>query len=601
MASPALLTRRDGQRQRSAQAGHRRRRPAKSSRRARRYRPPALKLRALFVWLVLMLAMVGLLGRLAQLQLLQGPALAGMAHQQQQFYGLNPPAERRPIVDRQGNVLAIDQARFTLYAHPLLFKQSEQVIADVLGPMLNQPPASLVETFGQQQTGITVAKDLSEEVARKIHNLRQDGLELIPYLRRFYPQQDLFSEVVGYVDLEGNAQAGLEYTNREELLTPLGQRAEANSSQRFVLDPTDQALSSDDLQLQLTLDSRLQRVAQISLRQQIQKYGAERGTVLVMDAKDGSLLSMVTEPSFDPNTYFDADLEWIKNWAVSDLYEPGSTFKPINVAIALEEGVAADATVYDQGHIKIGKWEIKNADYASAGGRGTLTLAQVLQHSSNVGMVHLMAQLEPERYFNWLVKLGLGQPTGIDLPAEATAQLKNQAQFMRSRIEPATTAFGQGFAMTPLQMLQLQASLANGGRLVTPHVVKGLIDSQGEAQWQPEMSDAVQVFSPQTTTEVLKMMEAVVQDGTGEPAQVSGYRIGGKTGTAQKALNGYYTRERITSFVGILPVETPRYVILAVVDSPKGDDAYGSTVAAPIVKTMIESLVSIEGIPPTPS
>lgn len=595
MTSPAVSNRR--KRRKTAQKGHR-----CSVKSAQRIRRPALRVRALLVWLVLILAMVALIWRLAQLQLVQGPTLANMASQQQQLYGLNPPVERRPIIDRQGNVLAIDQVRFTLYAHPILFKQSPEAVAEALGTMLERSPASLVETFGQQRTGITVAKDIPEEIAHKIHDLKQDGLELIPNLKRFYPQQDLFSEIVGYVDLEGNAQAGLEYSSREQLLTLLGRRAEAKSTTPVRFDPTDQALSSDDLQLQLTLDSRLQRVAQIRLRQQLQAYGAKRGTVMVMDATNGALLSMVTEPSYDPNAYFDADLEWIKNWAVSDLYEPGSTFKPINVAIALEENIAdVDTTIYDEGRITIGKWPIKNADYASAGGHGTLTLTEVLQYSSNVGMVHLMAKLDPQRYFDWLLKLGFGKPTGIELPAEGIAQLKDPEQFVRSRIEPATTSFGQGFATTPLQMLQLQASLANGGKLVTPHVINGLVDSQGKVQWQPERPTPEQVFSSQTATEVLKMMEAVVQDGTGEAAQVPGYRIAGKTGTAQKALNGYYTQERITSFVGILPVETPRYVVLAVVDNPKGDDAYGSTVAAPIVKTIIESLVSIEGIPPTPA
>ncbi|MEM8546514.1 MAG: penicillin-binding protein 2, partial [Cyanobacteria bacterium P01_H01_bin.119] len=352
----------------------------------------------------------------------------------------------------------------------------------------------------------------------------------------------------------------------------------------------------------LTLDSRLQRVAQLSLRQQIQNYGAERGAVMVMDATDGALLALVTDPSFDPNAYFEADLDWLKNWAVSDLYEPGSTFKPINIAIALESGVASpDTTVYDSGQITIGKWPIKNADYAQAGGRGMLTLSEMLQHSSNVGMVNLMDKLPAQDYFDWLGKLGLGQATGIDLPAEAIAQLKERSQFVRSRIEPATTSFGQGFALTPIQMMQLHGSLANGGKLITPHVIAGLVNGQNKTVWQPERPDAATIFSPQTTQAVLKTMEDVVQLGTGDAAQIPGYRIAGKTGTAQKALNGYYTQSRITSFVGILPVEQPRYVVLAIVDDPKGDDAYGGTVTAPIVKTVMESLIRLEGIPPSPT
>ncbi|MEM6424996.1 MAG: penicillin-binding protein 2 [Cyanobacteria bacterium P01_D01_bin.128] len=558
--------------------------------------------RVLWVWLLLMLAILGLLGRLAHLQLIQGPALLAQARQQHEFRSFNPPPQRYPIVDRSGNVLAIDQARFTLYAHPILFKQNRSAIAAELSPLLAQSPETLTEVFNQRETGIAVAKDLSEEVSRDIQGLQHDGLELVPHLRRFYPQQDLFAGTVGYVDLEGKAQAGLEFSTEDHLLTLAGRQTQENSSNTAPLPPLEQALLSEDLKLQLTLDSRLQRVAQLSLRQQIQNYGAERGAVMVMDATDGALLALVTDPSFDPNAYFEADLDWLKNWAVSDLYEPGSTFKPINIAIALESGVASpDTTVYDSGQITIGKWPIKNADYAQAGGRGMLTLSEMLQHSSNVGMVNLMDKLPAQDYFDWLGKLGLGQATGIDLPAEAIAQLKERSQFVRSRIEPATTSFGQGFALTPIQMMQLHGSLANGGKLITPHVIAGLVNGQNKTVWQPERPDAATIFSPQTTQAVLKTMEDVVQLGTGDAAQIPGYRIAGKTGTAQKALNGYYTQSRITSFVGILPVEQPRYVVLAIVDDPKGDDAYGGTVTAPIVKTVMESLIRLEGIPPSPT
>lgn len=568
-----------------------------------RRRPPKRKakfsprLRILVVWSLLFLAVIGLLGRLAQLQLYRGDALAAIA-QQQQARQSSPNRARNPIVDRQGTPLAVDRVVYTLYAHPVLFRQPIGVIASTLSPLLGASSEDLSERFKQQETGVRLLDEIAEDTAQRIRRLRLDGLELLPNQQRFYPQQDLFSQVVGFVNLDGKAQAGLEAQYEERLRSnPISLPQVATGPAL----PVSYLPDDDFLQLQLTLDSRLQRVAQDALRQTMRQFGAKRGTVIVMDVHSGALHAFAVEPTFDPSRYFDADLAWLKNWAITDLYEPGSTFKPINVAIALEsQAITPDDTVYDDGQLIIDEWTIQNSDYESSRWSGTLTIEDVLKYSSNVGMVKIMDQLPRSDYYSWLEKLEIDHPTGIGLPAENYAPLKDRKRFVNSPADVATTSFGQGIVLTPLKLLQLQAAIANGGKLVTPHVLNGLVNTDGAMEWQPLRARPRPIFSPATTEAVLHMMAAVVEDGTGQTAQIPGYRIAGKTGTSQKATEtGGYGSGRITSFVGLVPVEAPRFAVLAVVDEPLGTEISGSAVAAPLVKTVMESLVVLEGIPPS--
>lgn len=552
----------------------------------------------------MILSGLGLIAKLYHLQFTQAAFLHAKAVEQQQFR-FHPFAPRRPITDRNGDVLALDRPVYTLYAHPTLFKESPEAIATQLSPLINQPIPSLVKLFGTAPSGIPVQQSLREEVRDQIRDLRLDGLELIQSQERFYPQQDLFAEIVGFVNKEYKGQAGLELSQKAalEYTAPSIQVSRTGAGAVMPNQIPQDFLWADDLSLQLTLDSRLQRIARETLRKQILKYNAKRGTVIVMDARDGSLLTLVSEPTYNPNEYYKADISLFKNWALSDLYEPGSTFKPINVAIALEAGVISPtSTFYDQGQITVGGWPVENFDYTTRGGRGAITVTEVLEYSSNVGMVHIMEHLKPADYYAWLERIGLGQSVAIDLPFTTASHLKPKADFVEHVIEPATAAFGQGFSLTPIQLVQLHGMLANGGKLVTPHVVKGILNSQGQPVGkQPILPPPRQVLSPRSTQAVLQMMEAVVSQGTGKAASIKGYRIGGKTGTAQKAnpTGGYQGMGKITSFVGILPINAPRYVVVAVIDEPKGDNAFGSTVAAPIVKTVMESLITIEAIPPS--
>lgn len=561
------------------------------------------KFRLFLVWGLLLLGAIGLLANLVRIQAVQGEMLQQRALEQQQML-LERPVSRRPIVDRMNNAIAIDSPLYTLYAHPRMFSGTPQEVAEQLSPVLKQPVDILLSTFSEGETGLIIDRDLSETQATAIRGLRLDGLDLLPRQQREYPQGQLFGSVTGYVDTEGNGQAGLELDYEDKLKQVVTGRwlNRTGAGDLVATQVPKDLIHKDGLRLQLTLDSRLQRTIQEKLAAQISEYGAKRGAVMVMDARDGSLLALAQSPTYDPNKYYEADVDLFRSWVVTDLYEPGSTFKPINVAIAIEAGgITADQTVYDEGRIQIGEWPIENFDYSSRGGRGPITIEDVLTYSSNVGMVHIMEQLSAEEYYDWLTWAGFNRLMGTDLPSEVPPVIKDREQFVGSRIEPATASFGQGLSLTPIKLLQLHGALANGGKLVVPHVVQGLVDPSGNIAWQPNRPSARPIFSPETAQAVVNMMETVVRDGTGKPAQIPGYRIAGKTGTAQKAspYGGYYENAKITSFVGIIPVDNPRYVVLAVVDEPQGDNAFGSTVAAPLVKSAMETLITIEGIAPS--
>jgi cell division protein FtsI (penicillin-binding protein 3) len=575
-------------------------------RRIASFRPPAPEAkpslqRLRLVWMILLggCTLLGL--NLLRLQVLQASDLLTRAKQQQTTL-LKPFSPRRPVVDRNGNAIAIDEQVYTIFVHPRYFdRKSNADVAKLLAPLVNQKPEDLQKKFEGSKTGIKLTEQLEENTAQRIKDLRIDGIDFIPSSRRVYPQQELLANIIGYVDLQKQSQGGIE-TTYEHLLRPQEKSVRLNKTGGGTILPDgvpNGFVYQDDQRLQLTIDSRMQRAIQDIVNRQVSNFGAKRGLVIVMDASDGAILSMVTNPSFDPNEYWKVkDLAALKNWGLTDLYEPGSTFKPINVAIALEAGtIKLDDTFYDSGSLMIEGWPINNSDNAA---RGTIGLTDIMRYSSNVGMVRIAQTMKPSVYYSWLERIGLGQYTGVDLPFEAQGYIKPRQTYMSSPIEVATTAFGQGFSMTPIQLAKLNAMLANGGKMVTPHVVKGLYDGQGRPFWQPKQSMPKQIFSPKNTKAILRMMEAVVENGTGKAAQVPGYRVAGKTGTAQKATEGggYSESRFITSFVGIFPVDNPRYVVLSVLDEPQGQ-AYGGTTAAPIVSEVIKVVAGIEQVPPS--
>lgn len=559
--------------------------------------------------LVLVIALFLTGARLIYLQHQQAPMLQERAQAQQRAQ-LRPFIPRRSILDRhsiakqQAELLAVDRPVYTLWAHPRLFgRRTPQDIAAALAPLLRRPVEQLTEQLSSNRA-VRVERWVSQEVADQIQALYLDGLELVSERQRIYPQKEMAAEVVGYVDLDHQGQAGLEYAQQglmERTVQPVTIPRDGYG-QLLAAEVPEGLLQSRETVLQLTLDMRLQRAARAALKTQLQRFQALRGTVIILQPRTGEILALVSEPTYDPNRYFEFDPGLFRNWAVTDLYEPGSTFKPINIAIGLDAGAfSADERVYDEGRITIGQWPIQNYDYHQRGAHGWMSVTDILKQSSNVGMVHLMRRLDPRQYYNALVRLGLNERSGVDLPFEPASRLKPLRQFVTVPVERATTAFGQGFALTPLQLASLHCIIANGGWKVQPHVVRGLVEKDTDTLvWGSAQPQPVRVLSEQATLSVRTQMRDVVDFGTGQSAKIEGYEIGGKTGTAQKAgaQGGYLPGKRITSFVGYFPAIRPDYVILAVLDEPRGEDAFGSTTAAPIVRSIVQEIITLEGIRP---
>ncbi len=552
-----------------------------------------------FLYIFSLLLIVCLFGRLVKLQVFNASDLqrkARLIHSSK----TNALKKRRAIVDRNNRLIAYDKPLYKLWAHPKYFNfpgdsinrvRSIEEVTKKLSSILGINSEILLSKFNNKMSGIKLLDKISEENAEKIKNLQISGLDLFKYSQRYYPQGEIYSNLVGFVNDENIASAGLELHldnqikvfNKSNLIkrggdgTPLPD----NSS------PGD--FISDYKSLGLTIDSKLQKAAFNALSKQVSEWKAKKGFAIVMDVNNGRILSLVTVPSYDPNKFWQYDSELFRGWYSQDLFEPGSTFKPINLALALEEKVIQkDGVVEDIGNINVGGWTLFNWDKK---GNGYINYPKVLQVSSNVGMVKIMQNLDPTIYWDWLKNLGINKNLETDLFESTAGQLKRKDLFINQSIEPAVTSFGKGFSISPLKLVQLHAALANGGFEVTPHVTSTFKEKF-------KKNPKKQFFSQEVSKIVLEWMESVVEKGSGFGAKIEGYRIAGKTGTSQKAINGSYTSKKVCSFVATLPVNDPKFAVLVVVDEPSKSYAYGSTVAVPVAKQIIESLIVIEKIPP---
>lgn len=571
--------------------------------------------------------------RLYDLQVLQADRLQIEARTQRSRVVV-PDQPRLTITDRNGVALAIDEPVYDVYAHPRLLKEQAERLAErralkqsgtdrgaIIARLTRQIHEQLLLDMAQALAGPTgrsasdvlarlrsprtvqLARGVSQAAHDQVRGLGFEGLEFNTRRRRAYPDKENSASVVGFVNYDGQGQGGIEQTYQKRLQVRIPDyKLPSNGFGQFLPAEFPAELLSDtnSERLALTIDTRLQRSVRLALEAGVKQHSASRGAAIVLDPRTGEVLALAVTPAYDNNRYSEYAPARFKNWAVSDLYEPGSTFKPINVAIALDAGaIQPNTTIYDTGSVQFGRYSISNFDHKA---RGRLSVTEVLKFSNNIGMIRLMQRVKPGAYYDRLKDLSITRRSGIDLPGETGGILTNKRQFVDYPVQAATVAFGQGIALTPLQLLRLHAAIANGGMLLEPRIVRALEEGDGKPLWQPSLSEPRRVFTEKTTREVRSMMTRVVQESSNKSAQVPGYRIAGKTGTAQKANiggRGYLAGKKMTSFVGYLPAEAPQFVVLVVLDEPKSANAFGGTTAAPVVHDICLELIAYRGLVPS--
>ena len=511
-------------------------------------------------------------------------------------------AERGEILDRNGKVLATNITTTTIYVVPNQINNKEEAakkLADILQADYNAILAHLKKRTYLEKLN-PEGRQLDSETADKINSLNLDGVYLMKESKRYYPYGEALAHVIGYVGIDNQGLSGLELQYDKYL-------SGKDGSIKYTSDGKGNRLTSkevyekpqDGMDITLTIDIDIQLALERELSNANTKYSPDESLGLVMDPNTGEVIAMASNPSFDPNNYQDYDSTIInRNLPIWKNYEPGSTFKIITLAASLEEKTINlfEDHFHDGGSIAVDGARIK---CWKAGGHGSQTFLNVVENSCNPGFVIMGQKLGTDRLYSYVENFGFTTKTGIDLNGESKGIM-----FKKERIGPveqATVSFGQGISVTPIQQVTGVSAAVNGGTLYKPYVVKYIEEPEThDIIKENKKTEVRKVISEETSKMVRFALESVVANGTGKNAYIENYRVGGKTGTAQKVENGrYMTGNYIVSFIGILPADKPEYVVYIAIDYPKGITQYGGTVSAPIAKSVMKSIISIKGLEPS--
>ncbi len=539
---------------------------------------------------------VSIEARLVYLQVVEHAEMMTRANRQQ-LRTVKLPAKRGEIVDRAGRVLAYSVDADTIVADPTEVEHPDIVATRVCAALdhCSSPQrAVMAERLASDSHFAYLARQVSPEEARRVKELDLPGVAFYKESRRYYPKKDLAAHVLGYVGVDNVGLAGLESTFDARIRGREGKMLLQNDARQRAMSSREERLPTAGDGLELTIDEYLQFIADRELRLGVAENRASGGTAVILQPSTGEILALANWPTFNPNAFNASDAIARRNRAVQDLYEPGSTFKIVTASAAIEEGLirTTDQVDCSPGYITFGSRVIRDThEY------GVLPFIDVIAKSSNVGAIRVGMKVGSTRLSQYVGRFGFGQTLAADFRGENAGMVYSAERLDASAL--ASVSMGYQIGVTPLQMATAVAAVANGGELVEPHVVRAFIRN-GHREEVPR-NVVRRAIAPETAATVTEIMEAVVERGTAKSfAQIDGYTVAGKTGTASKAGPGGYSKSDYNaSFVGFVPSRRPAVVIVVVIDSPHAGSYYGATVSAPIFKRIAEATLRHLGIGPT--
>lgn len=501
---------------------------------------------------------------------------------------------RGTIRDRNGYMLAVDGVSYDLAVSPNIIGNPEKM-ASAVAPIIGSDHSELRRIFEGNERYIPITTSLPYTVGQQLIELDSRALRITKHLIRDYPNGPLAAHILGFVNAERRGHYGVEaYYN--DLLSSPGTPPESDEpiAEEIKIGHRPFAPTREGVDLILTIDRAVQVIVEQELRAAIAGFGAQGGTIIVLDPKSGDILAMASEPSYNPNDYARTPPERFANPALEQQYEPGSVFKIITAAAALDSGVADSQTVFqDTGVIEVGGQYIRNWD---GGSYGSQTVTGILGYSLNTGVAWLATRVGAERMLSYYHAFGFGSPTGVDLGGEVAGQVKKPGDGLWHPSDLGTNAFGQGISVTPIQMASAIAAVVNHGTLMQPRIVKAVVDN-GQVREMPTITRG-QPIQPAVADRLREILADAVEMET-KTALLGEWRIGGKTGTAQIPIpGGYHATDTIASFVGFAPADDPAFVMLVTLDRPPGEMRWGSQSAAPTFQKLARRLLNYWNIPP---
>jgi cell division protein FtsI/penicillin-binding protein 2 len=528
-------------------------------------------------------------GRLAYLQLFRYSEYYSRAQHQQRLI-VDVGASRAEIFDRNLHPLAMSVPVDSAFAVPSEIADPDMV-ARLIGKVLDVPSDDIATRIASSRSFAWIARKLPPEKANRIAALNLRGIYFQREGGRFYPKRELAAHVLGYVDIDEKGLGGIEYSLDDAIRSKPGKMMILTDAHRRWYDSSDKAPDTGT-SVVLTLDEKIQYIAEKELAQAIQETHARAGTVIVENPDSGELLAVANWPTFNPNAAKDSPPDTRVDRAASSLYEPGSVFKIVTLSAAIDQGITTPDDVVDcqNGAIYIAGHRIR--DHKPF---GNLTVAQILQYSSDVGAIKVGLRLGAPKFYDYIEAFGFGQPTGVDLPGESRGKLRRLENW--TPVSVGSISMGQEVGVTPLQMVTAVTAIANGGLIVRPHVVRE--ERHGSQVTEPQEPLPRRVIKATTAASMRRMLEGVVLGGTGKLAKLDGYTVAGKTGTAQKydpETGRYSTHDLIASFVGFAPINTPAITVYVQLDSPAGAHE-GGQVAAPVFKRVAQQVLAYLEVP----